>query len=164
MEIAMDFSVRPVHPVPPSIPDLRPAADAAAIVREPRPVLSLPIPPGQPFPGLAQSAVLAMADRGEARVSELPALVRVLKPYGITILPDDAARREAAAEIRDGARQAAQKTADTAQSERSANTADTMGTADPTDMRRRAETGGTAGGVGTEGTEDTEGRPDPAGR
>lgn len=73
------------HPAPQIQPDLRPSADAAALVRDPSPQIPLPMPPGS-----SQTAVVT-----ETRIATKSAQIdtdrppeRVLKPYGIGMLPE----------------------------------------------------------------------------
>lgn len=95
----MEISLRPSPPIPQIMPDVRPAADAAATTRDPRPEVPLPIPPGTAASGIAASAALATS----GQVEPVAATVRTLKPYGITMLPDEAAQRAAAERARDAA-------------------------------------------------------------
>lgn len=74
-------------PLPVVRPDLRPAADAAAVARDPRPDLPMPIPAS-----LAQTAVVAQsrlsASDGRMTVQGVERAERVLKPYGVKMLPE----------------------------------------------------------------------------
>lgn len=74
---------------PPTRPDQRPAADAAALARAPRPDVPLPIPPnnGQ-IAAISQSLMPTRPDaRDESSIAAVSASQRTLKPYGITMLP-----------------------------------------------------------------------------
>ncbi len=74
---------------PPARPDQRPAADAAALARAPRPDVPLPIPPsnGQ-IAAISQSLMPTRPDaRDDGDRGEVSAIQRTLKPYGISMLP-----------------------------------------------------------------------------
>ena len=82
----MDAQILPVtaaQPAPPPIlqPDNRPTADAAALARDPRPDIPLPIPASIAQKGAVAQARIASAGIGPAQVE------RVLKPYGVVMLP-----------------------------------------------------------------------------
>lgn len=81
--MALDVALNPAAPntVPTYIADTRPSADAAALARDPRPHIPLPIPAST-----AQMAMVTAAKLG-ARPSDGKEVERVLKPYGVTILP-----------------------------------------------------------------------------
>lgn len=64
--------------------DLRPTADSAAIARDPRPEVPLPIPPNNRPVGAVNES--RMGESAEKK-SVVVAVERVLKPYGIAILP-----------------------------------------------------------------------------
>ena len=73
------------QPAPILQPDLRPVADVASLVRDATPQVPLPIPPGS-----SQTAVVAetrMASRATLIDNDRPP-ERVLKPYGISMLPE----------------------------------------------------------------------------
>ena len=95
----MEISLRPAHPTPPMMPDVRPTADVAATVRDPRPEVPLPIPPGNASSGIAASAALAKSKE----VTPVQGPARTLKPYGVTMLPDEAAQRAAVERAREAA-------------------------------------------------------------
>jgi hypothetical protein len=85
--------------------DRRPAADAAALARDPSPDLPLPpvaptVPPSS-VQGAAVTRSLLAAGAAEG-VPAVPPVERVLKPYGITMLPSEAARARAEAAARAG--------------------------------------------------------------
>lgn len=86
----MEINPRPAHPLPPLAVDHRPAADAAATARDPRPDLPLPLPPGAGLAGIAVAATLGA--EGARRVTVVMPAERTLKPYGIAMLPEEASR------------------------------------------------------------------------
>lgn len=105
----MDMTIRPVSAVPTHVMDTRPTADAAALARDPRPDLPLPIPAGLGQTAATLSASLVTAF-GEAeggnparRATIVEPVERTLKPWGVTMLPDEAARRAAAERAREAA-------------------------------------------------------------
>ncbi|WP_085880791.1 hypothetical protein [Roseisalinus antarcticus] len=110
--------------------DTRPTADAAAIVRDPRPDIPLPIPPGQGQTAATLSASLVGAAHDSARaeadrkVTSVAPIERTLKPYGVAMLPDEAARRAAADQAREAARAAQQATVAEAQAKRDTQSAE----------------------------------------
>ncbi|MBW7921361.1 MAG: hypothetical protein H3C51_04590 [Rubellimicrobium sp.] len=88
------------QPPPQVAADLRPAADAAALVRDPRPAVAaasvLPAPLAQ-LAEVSRSLVAVAAEEGPPAVRQAQ---RVLKPWGVTMLPatdDDHPRRAATA-------------------------------------------------------------------
>ena len=92
----------PVSTVPRHTMDLRPAADAAAIARDPRPHAPLGVPAALP-PQTTQVAAVSRAlldGSADAGFPPLKAPERVLKPWGIQMLPhapDD--RKEPSPEV-----------------------------------------------------------------
>ena len=87
-------------PVPLHVPDKRPTADAAALARNPRPEVPLPVAAPQPqqvtntsyVASVSRSLMLATGvEEAEKTRSIAPAteIQRTLKPYGIRMLPDD---------------------------------------------------------------------------
>ncbi|NCO87079.1 MAG: hypothetical protein GW886_10675, partial [Rhodobacterales bacterium] len=117
----MDFSASSMagtmaHPAPRPMPDQRPTADAAALNRSKEPLLpvaaGLPAPPSTTQAGAVSSALLAGSGVSEAdAASALPPVeqtARTLKPYGITMLPDD--DRKARQQTEDSAQDTAQDT------------------------------------------------------
>ena len=75
---------------PRHVPDLRPTADAAALSRDPHPDLPLP-PSATQAAAVVQSAVPNIAEKdrpGTALMPNVTPAARLLKPYGITMLPD----------------------------------------------------------------------------
>lgn len=93
----MDFyaiSFAAHSPAPQPQPDLRPTADAAALARNPSP--EVPLPPSFSQGGVVSAGMLRSSIIEVRRVDET---ARVLKPYGIDMLPSSEAReamREAA--------------------------------------------------------------------
>ena len=73
-------SPRPAPPPAPQ-PDLRPTADVAAMIRDPRPDIPLPMPASISQKGVVAQAQLLPSDGAVAQVE------RVLKPYGVVMLP-----------------------------------------------------------------------------
>ena len=71
----------PAFSAPRVEPDQRPSADAAATRHDPHPEIALPIPPDNGQRG-AVSQSLLMHNANTVQPVE-----RVLKPYGVTILP-----------------------------------------------------------------------------
>lgn len=68
-------------PVPVVVKDQRPVADAAALARDPTPLVPLPIPPQYTQKGAIARAQLTDTARDGTTVE------RVLKPYGVAMLP-----------------------------------------------------------------------------
>ena len=95
--LMMGPNVAPTHK-----PDLRPTADAAAIARDPIPDIPLPIPPTQLQKGAVNEARISDAAR-RAADGDKP-VERVLKPFGVIMLPDGPQR--SAAEAGESAREA----------------------------------------------------------
>ena len=82
----MEAQIMPVSVAQPAPPptlqaDQRPTADTAAIVRDPRPEIPLPIPASIAQKGAVVQARIASSDLGLAPTQ------RVLKPYGVVMLP-----------------------------------------------------------------------------
>lgn len=74
---------------PPAEPDGRPAADAVATRTDPRPDLPMPIPASGSQGGLISRAALSDKDAApKLDASGASAAERMLKPYGITMLPE----------------------------------------------------------------------------
>ncbi|MEJ6479032.1 MAG: hypothetical protein QNL92_10170 [Octadecabacter sp.] len=71
----------PASSAPRVEPDQRPSADAAATRRDPHPEIALPIPPDNGQRGAVSQSLLIHNANTVQRVE------RVLKPYGVTILP-----------------------------------------------------------------------------
>lgn len=91
LETIMDITATAsVSTVPRHTADLRPAADAAALARQPQPHLPLgPAAASQP-PQSGQVAAISRALLDTSDTSKFPPLKeppRVLKPYGIEMLP-----------------------------------------------------------------------------
>ena len=84
-------------PAPRSVPDMRPAADAAAIRRDTKPALAvaaeLPSPPSTSQIGAVNRSMISGATATEPGAnSQMPAVQQVertLKPYGISMLPGE---------------------------------------------------------------------------
>ena len=82
----MESSILPVgaaQPAPPPVlhADLRPTADTAALVRDPRPHVPMPMPAS-----IAQKGAVAQAQLSPD-TAPVAAVERVLKPYGVVMLP-----------------------------------------------------------------------------
>ncbi|RYG93312.1 hypothetical protein EU803_04225 [Loktanella sp. IMCC34160] len=83
----------PQAQAPQHVADQRPSADSAALSRNPRPDIPAPIAPATSQIGLVQQANLpprATDDDGTADMPAPQAPERVLKPYGIAMLPERA--------------------------------------------------------------------------
>ncbi|WP_377504457.1 hypothetical protein [Octadecabacter sp. R77987] len=77
---------QPAAPAAPRhVPDQRAVADAAATRSDPRPEIALPIPPDNGQRAAVSQSMMA-PETGARAVSVQP-VERVLKPYGVTILP-----------------------------------------------------------------------------
>lgn len=93
------FPVAPVQqsaPPPPQA-DGRPSADAAAVTKDPTPEVPLPMPANATQSGLISKAVIAEKDAApKLDTSGVSAAERMLKPYGINMLPEkqDAPKQE----------------------------------------------------------------------
>jgi len=96
-------------PAPRAVPDMRPAADAAATRRDTKPALAiaaeLPSPPSTSQIGAVNRSMISGATATEpGATSQMPAVQQVertLKPYGISMLPGEdrnASNRPAAEE------------------------------------------------------------------
>ncbi|MBU2992995.1 hypothetical protein Q4555_02665 [Octadecabacter sp. 1_MG-2023] len=73
----------------PAEQDGRVSADAAAITKDPTPEVALPIPANQSQTGLVSKAVISDKEVApKLDTSGVSAAERVLKPYGITMLPE----------------------------------------------------------------------------
>ena len=159
----MEISPRMALLVPTFVADLRPAADAAAITRDPRPDLPLPIPPGQGQTAAAISASLVTAaeDAGPAaaarRVVAVDPPERTLKPWDTAMLPeassagpdrtgDDGKESEAADGMSDAARGAEPHDAGARPAATAAQADETRAGPDPV---RRSETAGGQAGTDT---------------
>ncbi|KPP91981.1 MAG: hypothetical protein HLUCCA08_06600 [Rhodobacteraceae bacterium HLUCCA08] len=83
------------HAPGPAVPDLRPTADAAAMVRDNIPNLPLPIPPTSDLQGaVSRSMAMAPDEAGKARPdAPVKEPERTLKPYGVTMLPHQDGKR-----------------------------------------------------------------------
>lgn len=82
----MDSQILPVTaaqpaPTPLVQPDLRPTADTAALVRDPQPEIPMPMPAS-----IAQKGAVAEAQLA-ATFAPIASVERVLKPYGVVMLP-----------------------------------------------------------------------------
>ena len=96
----MDFASSAVaataqQAAPRYVADMRPVADAVALSRDPRPHVPMPMP-AQSVSGGAPAA--ATADTRPDRVEAKKAPERVLKPYGITMLPSSDRQQKEKAE------------------------------------------------------------------
>ncbi len=89
MELNTQLKPAQMASPPPARPDQRPAADAAALNRAPRPDVPLAIPPGNgQIAAISQSLMPTRTDgREKGTVAEVSGVQRTLKPYGITMLP-----------------------------------------------------------------------------
>ncbi len=86
--MSLDVSMTPqASPAPILKADMRPTADIAAMVRDPQPAVPMPIPAsnGQ-MAAVAQSSVARKPDLDDA--TPVDPTERVLKPYGVTMLPN----------------------------------------------------------------------------
>lgn len=84
---------QPQPQAPQHVADQRPSADSAALARNPRPDVPAPMVPANSQVGLVQQANLPprlAEDDGTADIPAPQALERVLKPYGIAMLPERA--------------------------------------------------------------------------
>lgn len=82
---------------PPAQPDERASADAAASAKDPRPEVPLPMPASTSQSGLVSKAAIADKDAApKLDTSGVSAAERMLKPYGINMLPEkqDAPKQE----------------------------------------------------------------------
>ncbi|WP_281984198.1 hypothetical protein [Thalassorhabdomicrobium marinisediminis] len=95
--------VTPVAPLPqtaappPATPDGRPVADASALSRDPTPEVPMPIPASPSQTALVSKAALPEKESPPgAETSGPSSAARVLKPYGISMLPEkgDAPKQE----------------------------------------------------------------------
>ena len=124
------LSVAPPRSVPPlPVADLRPTADTAALVRDPTPEVPMPMPASIAQKGVVARTGLASALDAAAKVQ------RVLKPYGVTMLPharpdDPPARSGDAAGRGDGDAAAINVAASASRADDPLQTALTDGTAD----------------------------------
>lgn len=75
------MSIAAPSPVTAQLMDQRPTADAAALARDPAPFMPLPIPSPYTQKGAVAEAQLTDTIRAVAAAD------RVLKPYGVTMLP-----------------------------------------------------------------------------
>ena len=93
----MDSPILTVGPAlaPTHHPDLRPTADAAAVARDTTPDVPLAIPATQAQNGAVNEARIADAGR-RAADGDRP-VERVLKPFGVIMLPDGPQRTAAEA-------------------------------------------------------------------
>ncbi len=113
MTLNLNLTSHPVHaPAPQMIADKRPTADTAAIVRDPRPQVPTPLPAAIP-PSVSQKAEVSKSSLGADKttaVSTATAVTqaeRVLKPYGVAMLPRRDGEAAALAVARDPAEGAA---------------------------------------------------------
>ncbi|SLN60487.1 hypothetical protein [Pseudooctadecabacter jejudonensis] len=75
---------------PPATPDARPTADTAALKTDPTPQVPLPMPATPNQSGLVSQAALPLQeDLPEFEPVGASQAERTLKPYGITMLPED---------------------------------------------------------------------------
>ena len=79
----------PPTPAPVPRTDLRPTADTAALVRDPQPDIPLPVPAS-----ISQKSTVTQAKMSSAPV-DVYAVQRVLKPYGVVMLPQGPAGQPA---------------------------------------------------------------------
>lgn len=92
----------PVSAVPqiapdPAQPDGRATADTAAIAKDPTPQVPLPVPANPTQIGLVSKAAMSEKDAAPSLdASGVSAAERMLKPYGINMLPEkqDAPKQE----------------------------------------------------------------------
>lgn len=103
-----DVALTPLAQAPVPIPqaDLRPTADAAALVRDPQPYVPMPLPASNGQMGAVTESKVSASREGQAA----DPTERVLKPYGVTMLPDQAKQQEQAE--KDAADKAAAQTAE----------------------------------------------------
>jgi hypothetical protein len=74
---------------PPAVPDGRVSADASAINKDPTSEVPLPIPASSSQSGFVSKAALADHDVApKLDTSDVSAVQRTLKPYGINMLPE----------------------------------------------------------------------------
>lgn len=75
----------PTAPAPVATPDMRPTADAAALASDPQPDTPMPFPAS-----LGQQAEVNQSRLSpEDAIGEVEKVERVLKPYGVSMLPHD---------------------------------------------------------------------------
>lgn len=79
----------PPAPSPVMRTDLRPTADTAALVRDPQPDIPLPVPAS-----ISQKSTVTQAKMSSPPV-DVSAIQRVLKPYGVVMLPQGPAEQPA---------------------------------------------------------------------
>lgn len=84
MDAMNTVSAAPQVQAPIPTADLRPTADAAALRHDPSPVNPLPLPPS-----LGQQAEVNQSRISTTKsIGEVAEIERVLKPYGVNMLPD----------------------------------------------------------------------------
>ena len=141
----IDFPSVSRAPAPVHVPDQRATADTAALTRNPRPDVPLPVAP-IPLQGISQTGAVARSLLIEEptsttdptlpidkRLTEAP---RILKPYGLSMLPDP--RREARIEEANRREVAARRAADEAKARESDATAERR-TADAAATQARSD-------------------------
>lgn len=87
MDTGLTLAAPPMTAPPSPTPDLRPTADAAAIIRDTTPFVPLPLPPST---GQAAAVIQSRLPLTVAR-NAIDDTMRVLKPFGIEMLPGLAA-------------------------------------------------------------------------
>jgi hypothetical protein len=96
----MDISMPPLAPR--AAPDLRPAADAVASARITRPAATMvvadPALISATQMGLVNQSLIGTEAQGVARVQKVEAVERVLKPFGVSMLPSREKREHEAPE------------------------------------------------------------------
>lgn len=92
--MTFDVSAIPTQsPAPTMQADLRPTADIAALVRDPQPNVPMPVPASMVQSGAVTQSKLASSPE-QTPLEELSTTERVLKPYGVAMLPETAHQAE----------------------------------------------------------------------
>jgi len=82
---AIVTSYAPQATTPPTAtPDVRPTADTAALARDPQPDMPFPVPAS-----FGQQGEINQSRIGAKDADQVAEVERVLKPYGVSMLPHD---------------------------------------------------------------------------
>ncbi|WP_368184246.1 hypothetical protein [Aestuariibius sp. HNIBRBA575] len=120
------MEIQPTTQVPPAprlVADQRPVADVAATVRDPQPNVPLAIPPSTSQQAVVSASMLEASETGHNNRTEIKEIERVLKPYGVTLLPHSAQTAEKRQAAEDAAQEAETKQADAKDASAKAETA-----------------------------------------
>lgn len=78
-----------VSAAPRVVPDLRPTADTASLVRNPQPDVPLAVPPSNSQQAVVSAGMISAAESSEkSSAIKIEKIERVLKPYGVNMLPE----------------------------------------------------------------------------